>query len=153
MRGWIQGFPKKLGSVWITRTFGLDCLADPGVRPGATFGGTLAANDRRLAEGTVTLERVSDSGPTHNDPRLVNVRHFPQLAAGAARHAGRARAGRRAVERTASISPIWEGSSTLELFGAPNEEHVAFQPVRMGKGFRFTFAYTVDDLETIRDLR
>ena len=43
--------------------------------------------------------------------------------------------------------------STLELFDAPNEEHAAFQPVRMGKGFRFTFAYTVDDLETIRDLR
>jgi hypothetical protein len=28
---------------------------------------------------------------------------------------------------------------------------VALAPVRMGKGFRFTFAYTVDDLETIRD--
>ena len=23
-RGWVQGFPKKLGSVWMTRTFGLD---------------------------------------------------------------------------------------------------------------------------------
>ena len=33
-RGWIQGFPKKLGSVWITRTFGLDTAADPGLRPG-----------------------------------------------------------------------------------------------------------------------
>ena len=30
VRGWIQGFPKKLGSVWMTRTFGLDCAADPG---------------------------------------------------------------------------------------------------------------------------
>ena len=36
--------------------------------------------------------------------------------------------------------------------GAPNEEHVALAPVRMGKGFRFTFAYTVDDLETVGDL-
>ena len=33
-RGWIQGFPKKLGSVWITRTFGLDTMADPGLRAG-----------------------------------------------------------------------------------------------------------------------
>ena len=108
VRGWIQGFPKKLGSVWMTRTFGLDCLADPGVRPGATFGGTLAANDRRLAEGTVTLERVSDAGPTHNDPRLVNVRHFPELAAG--RHATPAvheLVGARSTNR--AISPIWEG--------------------------------------------
>ncbi len=29
-RGWIQGFPKKLGSVWITRTFGLETPRRPG---------------------------------------------------------------------------------------------------------------------------
>jgi len=152
VRGWIQGFPKKLGSVWMTRTFGLDCLADPGLRRGATFGGTLAANDRRLAEGTVTLEKLSDSGPTHNDPRLVNVRHFPELAAG--KHATPAVHELVAARSTnRSLSPIWEGTSTLQLHGAPNEEHAALQPVKMGKGFRFTFAYTVDDLETLRDLR
>ena len=36
-RGWIQGFPKKLGSIWITRHHGLDYAADPGLRPGATL--------------------------------------------------------------------------------------------------------------------
>jgi acetoacetate decarboxylase len=151
VRGWIQGFPKKLGSVWMTRTFGLDCLADPGLRPGATYGGTLAANDRRLAEGTVTLESVSEGGPTHNDPPLVNVRHFPRLAAG--RHDDPAvHELVRARSRDRVISPIWEGSATLSLYGAPNEEHDALAPVRTGKGFRFTFAYTVDDLTTVADL-
>jgi len=151
VRGWIQGFPKKLGSVWITRTFGLDCLADPGLSPGATYGGTLAANDRRLAEGTVTLERVSEVGPTHNDPPLVNVRHFPRLAVG--RHDDPAvHELVRARSRDRVISPIWEGQATLELSGAPNEEHDKLAPVRMGRGFRFTFAYTVDDLATVRDL-
>ncbi len=77
VRGWIQGFPKKLGQIEMTRSFGLDCRAE-----GRTFGGTVAANDRRLAQGTVTLERESQAGPTHNDPPLVNVRHFPRLAAG-----------------------------------------------------------------------
>ena len=47
---------------------GLDSPADPGVRPGATFGGTCAAYERRVAEATVTLERISETGPTHNDP-------------------------------------------------------------------------------------
>ncbi len=82
----------------------------------------------------------------------MNVRHFPQLAAG--KHATPAvheLVGARSTNR--AISPIWEGSATLELSGAPNEEHAALAPVRMGKGFRFTFAYTVDDLETLRDLR
>jgi hypothetical protein len=151
MRGWIQGFPKKLGSVHMTRRFGLELAADPALAPGAAFGGTLAANDRRLAEGVVRLERVSESGPTHNGPPLVNVRHFPRLAAGrhdepAVHELVRARSGDRA------ISEIWEGSADLRLFGAPNEEHDALAPVRMGKGFRFTFGYTVEDLETVQDM-
>ena len=151
VRGWIQGFPKKLGSIWITRTFGLETAADPGVREGSTFGGTVAAYERRIAQGAVTLEQLSDRGPTHNDPPLVNVRHFPRLAAGrqdepAVHELVRARSSHRA------ISPIWEGSAELELFGGPAEEHDALRPVRMGKGFRFTFAYTVDDLETVREL-
>jgi acetoacetate decarboxylase len=150
-RGWVQGFPKKLGSIWITRTFGLDCAADPGLAPGATFGGTCAAYERRVAEGTVTLERLSELGPTHNDPPLVNVRHFPRLAAG---HHGEPAVHElvRAQSRDRAASPVWEGSAALDLFGAPHEEHAALAPVRMGKGFRFTFAYTVDDLETVREL-
>ena len=31
----------------------------------------------------------------------------------------------------------------------PGEEHDALAPVRVGDGFRFQFAYTVDDLETV----
>ena len=31
-RGWIQGFPKKLGEVWMTRTYALACRAAPGRR-------------------------------------------------------------------------------------------------------------------------
>lgn len=150
-RGWIQGFPKKLGSIWITRTFGLECRPDPGIGPGAAFGGTLAAGERRLAEGAVTLERLALSGPTHNGPPLVNVRHFPRLAAG--RHDEPAvHELVRARSRDRASSPIWEGSATLALHGAPSEEHDRLAPVRLGRGFRFTFAYTVDDLETVREL-
>ena len=59
--------------------FGLETAADPGVGAGSTFGGTCAAYERRLAQGTVTLERPSETGSTHNDPPIVNVRHFPRL--------------------------------------------------------------------------
>ena len=137
-RGWLQGFPKKLGSIWVTRTFGLDSPADPGVKAGATFGGTCSAYERRVAEATVTLERLSETGPTHNDPPIVNVRHFARLEAGrhdepAVHELARSRS------RDRVISPIWEGSATLELFGSDHEEHDLLAPVRVGKGFRFTF--------------
>jgi enduracididine biosynthesis enzyme MppR len=149
-RGWVQGFPKKLGSIHMTRTFDLETRAAPSLAEGGRFAGTLAANDRRLAFGAVTLERESAEGPTHNDPPLVNVRQFPRLAAG--RHDDPAvHELVRARSRDRSISKIWEGPAELELYETPNEELAALAPVRVGKGFRFTFSYTVDDLETVRD--
>ena len=149
-RGWIQGFPKKLGSIHITRHFPLPSRAAPELGPGGRFAGTLAAGDRRLAYGAVSLEREAESGPTHNDPPLVNVRHFPRLDSG--RHEEPAvHELVRARGRDREISPIWEGAVELELYPAPHEELSALAPVRVGKGFRFTFAYVVDDLETVRD--
>jgi acetoacetate decarboxylase len=151
VRGWIQGFPKKLGTIEMTRRFGLDCLADPGLRPAARFGATLGANNRRLADASVTLEEIAETGPVHNDPPLVNVRHFPRLEAG--RHDEPAvHELVRARSRDRSISDIWRGTATLELHPAPNEEHAALAPVRLGAGYRYTFAYTIDDLETVSAL-
>jgi hypothetical protein len=43
-------------------------------------------------------------------------------------------------------------AAELELFDAPGEEHTLLQPVSVGKGYRFTFGYTVDDLETVKEL-
>ena len=58
----------------------------------------------------------------------------------------------RAVSRDRAISGVWEGPATLSLLGAGHEEIDALAPVRLGRGYRFTFSYTVDDLETVREL-
>jgi hypothetical protein len=47
---------------------------------------------------------------------------------------------------------VWEGDAELELFAAPGEEHTLLSPVEVARGYRFTFAYTVDDLETVKEL-
>ncbi|MGI8973216.1 MAG: acetoacetate decarboxylase family protein, partial [Gaiella sp.] len=59
----------------------------------------------------------------------------------------------RPVPRARASSEVWEGAATLELFGADHEEIDALAPIRIGRGYRFSFGYTVDDLETVRDLR
>ena len=82
VRGWIQGFPKKLGEVWMTRTFGLGGPADPGLQAGARHGATCSARGRAIADMTLTIDGPTDDGPKHNAPPIVNVRHFPRLAAG-----------------------------------------------------------------------
>ncbi len=150
-RGWIQGFPKKLGEVWMTRTFALTCRAAPGVAAGSRFGATCSARGRQVARATVSLERSSESGSLHTAPPIVNVRHFPRLAAG--RHGEPAvHELVRARSRDRSVSEVWEGEAELQLFDAPGEEHVLLAPQRVSRGYRFTFAYTVDDLESVRDL-
>ena len=79
------------------------------------------------------------------------MRHFPRLAAG--RHdEPQVHELVRSRSRDRSVSEVWEGEAELELFDAPGEEHTLLAPVRVGRGYRFTFAYTVDDLETVKEL-
>ncbi|HTW11287.1 MAG TPA: acetoacetate decarboxylase family protein [Solirubrobacteraceae bacterium] len=149
-RGWIQGFPKKLGQVWLTRSFNLECKASPAIAAGGRFGATCSARGRQLAKAKLTLEQPSEHGSLHTDPPLVNVRHFPRLAAG--RHQEpQIHELVRARSRDRAVSEVWEGAAGLELFDAPGEEHMLLAPTDVVRGYRFTFAYTVDDLETVED--
>ena len=153
VRGWIQGFPKKLGLDLDDALLRASRATPPRPSsPGGTFAGTLAANDRRLAEGRVTLEREAQGGPTHNDPPLVNRPPLPAARRRPARRRPRWTSSCARGAATARSPRSGRGRRRSTLQGAPNEEHVALAPVRMGRGFRFTFAYTVDDLETVRDL-
>jgi Acetoacetate decarboxylase (ADC) len=150
-RGWIQGFPKKLGSIWMTRTFGVGGPADPGLRPGGRHGATCSARGRAIADMTVTIEGESAEGPRHNAPPIINVRHFPRLAAG--RHDDpQVHELVRAVSRDRIGSKVVAGPATLKLHPAPGEEHDTLAPVEIDRGYRFTFGYTVDDLETVKEL-
>ena len=150
-RGWIQGFPKKLGDIWITRSFGLECRASPPVGEGGRFAATCSSRGRLVAQGLVTLQRPSETGSRHSAPPIVNVRHFPRLAAG--RHGDpQIHELVRARSRDRVVSEVWEGPAELEFFAAPGEEHDILSPAAIDRGYRFTFAYTVDDLETVRQL-
>lgn len=153
LRGLIQGWPKCLGSIRATRAYDLPgSAANPALGPGATFGATLAAEDRRLAEATVTLERIGDRAPGLGATPVLNVRHFPELAAG--RHH------RPAVHELVRLrahgwttSAVWEGSATLRYFPSPTQELHDLAPLRVGRGYRFDCALSVADLAPITDLR
>jgi hypothetical protein len=152
MRGLAQGWPKQFGSTWVTRAYELPSKATPVVGPGGKFGATLAVKDRRLAEATVTLREPGAALPTPNFARAVNVRYFPELAAG--KHE------RPAVHelvqlksREVKMSTVWKGEATLAVFANPYLELPALRPTAVLAGYRFTFALTVDDLILLRDLR
>jgi hypothetical protein len=152
MRGLIQGWPKQIGSTWITRAHSVPGKAAAQHAPGGRFGASLAAKDRRLADARVTLRSRSEALPSPSFGDTVNIRLFPNLARGM--H------GRPAVfelvrlkSRNIAVGTIMKGDATLELHDHPRLELAMLRPVAVGAGYRFSFALTVDDLETLMDLR
>src|SRR5258707_3630863 len=81
-RGWTQGFPKKMGSIFQTRSFAASGPAAAPVASGSRFGASLSAHGHRLAEACVTLHRPVESGMPLLSPPTVLLRYFPRLAAG-----------------------------------------------------------------------
>ncbi len=55
LRGLLQGWPKKMGSTWLTRSLPLDHPAAAPLRAGTRLGATLAVKDRRLVEARLEL--------------------------------------------------------------------------------------------------
>jgi acetoacetate decarboxylase len=152
MRGLIQGWPKQFGTVWITRAAALPSKAAPMERAGGKFGATLSVRDRRVVEARVTLRTTTDKRPSPTFARGVNVRYFPELAAG--KHDEPAvHELVQLKSRDVQFSTIWTGDAELGIFDHPQLEIGDLAPVSVGDGFRFSFAFTVDDVVRLKDLR
>jgi acetoacetate decarboxylase len=152
MRGLAQGWPKQIGSTWITRAYDLPSKATPVVGPGGRFGATLAVKGRRLVETQITLRELTETLPSPGFAKAVNTRYFPELVAG--RHD--VPAIHELVQlksRDIRISPIWKGDAEMNFFDHPYLELSDLRPTAVYYGYRFSFALTVDDLILLRDLR
>src|SRR6266850_1980534 len=149
-RGWAQGFPKKLGSIFQTRTHAAPSPAASPVKPGARFGASLSAHGCRLADARVTLRQpAADPFTVFNRPTAL-VRYFPRL--------GKGQQDQPAVnELTVFITDdlrlvdLWRGEGQLSFPRAPGEELHALGPTKVGAGFRYGLSYSVSDLEIVKD--
>ncbi|RSM86524.1 acetoacetate decarboxylase [Kibdelosporangium aridum] len=115
-RGIHQGYPKKFGSIHMTRPHPYGPA--PKLEAGARFGATLAAADRRLAQTVVTLREPSDSNGFVNGHPMAHHRQLPSIT-------GDGQALNELIESGAKsfeAGPAWTGDAELELFPAPTEE-------------------------------
>ena len=124
----------------------------PGIKPGARYGGTCSTYGRRVLEMTVTLER--ESAERARPQRAADRQRAPLPAArgGPPRRAGGARA--RADEEPGSLDVGGVGGLGDALVHSTRRTRSSTRSGRpeIAKGYRFTFAYTVDDLETVKEL-
>jgi hypothetical protein len=149
-RGWAQGFPKRIGSVFQTRSFAVQGPAAAPVVAGSRFGASLSAHGERLMDARVTLrERATNPGALLRG-QIAARRYFASLKAGS--H------DRPAVdELTMAVSDaiemvdIWQGDAELRIPEVPGEDMHILAPLRVGSGFRLSMASTVNDLKVLRD--
>ncbi|RUL72479.1 acetoacetate decarboxylase family protein [Dyella choica] len=149
-RGWAQGFPKRQGSIFQTRTFAARGPACAPLIAGSRFGASASAAGQRIARGIVTLEQaLTDSAALGSRP-TINLRHFPRLAAGQwdkpAVH--------ELVESVMdnfTVADAWMGKGELTLPVCEHEEISDLAPIRCGNGYRMSVSYSVTDLKTLVD--
>jgi acetoacetate decarboxylase len=149
-RGWAQGFPKKLASVYQTRSFSAPSAAAAPLAKGSRFGASVSAHGERLATARIQLEEaVADPATVFNRPTSMR-RYFPQLAAN--------RQDKPAVnELTMSLTDnlaivdVWSGSAELKLPEVDGEDMHLLAPLRVGRGYRLGMSYSVTDLRILKN--
>ncbi|HEY2534759.1 MAG TPA: acetoacetate decarboxylase family protein [Xanthobacteraceae bacterium] len=149
-RGWAQGFPKKLGSIFQTRTFSAPSAAAAPLAKGSRFGASVAAHGERLATARVQLEeKVADPSKIFNRPTVMR-RYFPQLAAA---HQTKPAVDELTMSLTDELKvvDVWAGSAELSIPQVAGEDMHSIAPLRLGRGYRLGMAYSVTDLRILKN--
>lgn len=125
-RGLHQGYPKKLGSIHMTRVMPHGKAA-PRLQPGAKFGATLAAYDHRLATARITLTEPSDGNGEVNALPMLHNRQVRSIE----------RDGGLVLDELVTMSgydadlgQAWAAEAELEIADSPWDELGSLLPVR-----------------------
>jgi hypothetical protein len=151
MRGWIQGYPRKLGAVHQTRTFATASAASAPLAHDSRFSACMSAHGRLLVQARVTLREKADCLAGLLDRRIVGRRYFPRLSAGLHDKPAVDELVRSVPDRVL-ITNIWIGEGELSFPEAFGEELEVLGPLKVGRGYRFSFSYSVTDIEILADL-
>lgn len=151
MRGWIQGYPRKFGTVHLTRTFAAASMASAPLVHDSRFSARMSAHGRLLVQAGVTLREKAESLVGFLDRRIVGRRYFPRLSAGMHDKPAVDELVR-CVSDHSLITNIWIGEGELNFPEAYGEELEMLGPLKVGRAYRFSFSYSVTDIEVLADL-
>lgn len=130
-RGVLQGYPKKLAEIWMTRPVTLG-RAGPRLEPGGRFGATVSTFGRRLAEARFTITGTSETAGFVNSHPMVHSRQMPAIEVD----------GTDSLDELVTmrgydveLGPVHSGDAEIELFDAPTEELTRLEPTEMIGGY------------------
>ncbi|MGB1630115.1 MAG: acetoacetate decarboxylase family protein [Acidimicrobiales bacterium] len=130
-RGHVQGYPKKLGEMWMTKPVPYG-RAGPRLEPGGRFGATLSTFGRRLANASFTITGLADTPGFVNGHPMLHSRQMPAIEMD----------GRDSLDELVTMTgydaeagPVYAGDATLELLDAPTEELTRLAPFEIIGGY------------------
>jgi hypothetical protein len=140
IRGWLQGLPKKFGSVWLTRAYPLDHVAAAPTRAGTRLGASLAVKDRRLAQAALTLTGAEGRHLGLLARPTYGLFGLPSIVGGATPGAPQLV---RMVADSKEFGPFYAADAEIDLFPAPRDELAALAPRRVLDASAGYFAMSV----------
>ncbi|MGI9622161.1 MAG: acetoacetate decarboxylase family protein [Acidimicrobiales bacterium] len=130
-RGHVQGYPKKMSEIWMTRPVTIG-KAGPRLEPGGRFGATLSTWGRRIADARFTIEGTADAAGFVNGHPMIHSRQMPAIEMD----------GRDSLDELVTmrgydveLGPVYSGSAELSIFENPTEELTRFEPFEVIGGF------------------
>ena len=139
IRGHVQGVPKKMGRIFMTRPVE---VGQGGVRkaPGGRFSAHLSALGRRLASASVTLEAEEGSDiPWFWRTPALGTRLTPSSEPGAPI---RPMFHESLPGADAVSGPVFTGEARLSFEESPFEELADLNPIRVGRGYVHAFGFS-----------
>lgn len=151
MRGWIQGYPRKFGAVHQTRSFPTTSVASAPLVHDSRFSACMSAHGRLLVQARITLRERAERLVGLLDRRIVGRRYFPRVSAGMHDRPAVDELVRCVSDHLLTTN-IWIGEGELDFPEAYGEELEVLGPIKVGRGYRFSFSYSVTDIEILADL-
>jgi acetoacetate decarboxylase len=138
VRGLIQGFPKKLAQIHMTKEV---TLGKAGARraPGQRFVGHCSMLGARLTHLEVVLDDAVDELPAAVATPLLHTRYWPSISGGAPSVHELTRGTIDEFE----IRDVYRGTADVRLFEHDYEELEAFQPVSVEHGYVGSVAFSI----------
>ena len=137
-RGFIQGYPKKLGRIYLTRLHELNPKIG-GRQVGAKVKGICDVNAERIVEGSMTFTRPSNASELPRG-RTYLMRHFPSIEDPTRPAVHELTVG---AVSDVKIKDVWAGDAQIKFFESPFEEVADLGPIEAQGAFFSSMGITI----------
>ncbi|MHA1711136.1 MAG: acetoacetate decarboxylase family protein [Candidatus Freyarchaeota archaeon] len=138
LRGWFQGFPKKLARIYMTRPHPLNPKMGP-IGPGTKLKGICEGHGERIAEASL---RITGKASVEELPkfRFFLLRHYPSVE-DPSRPAVMELV--QSVVENVRVSDVWKGEAELYFYPSFFEEVDKLKPIEILAGHYFSLGMTI----------